>query len=70
MFFDLEDGRTFACRPSGTEPKMKYYIFGNRRPKGDPFTPEELAEAKEHVDKGLDSLWEWVRADIDARLNA
>lgn len=71
MFFDLEDGRTFACRPSGTEPKMKYYIFGNRRPPGDtPFSAEQLAEAKETVDTSVDRLWEWVRADIDARLNA
>ena len=69
MFLDLADGRTFACRPSGTEPKMKYYIFGNRRPKGDPFNAEQLADAKEQVDKGLDNLWDWVRVDIEARLN-
>ena len=28
LFVDLEDGRSFAVRPSGTEPKIKYYLFG------------------------------------------
>ena len=70
MFFDLDDGRSFACRPSGTEPKMKYYLFGNRRPVGDPFTSQQLAEAKRDVDTSIERLWEWVRADIEARLNA
>ena len=71
MFFDLEDGRTFACRPSGTEPKMKYYIFGKKRPAGgQPFNSDELSEAKAAVSTGVEQLWQWVRADIDARLDA
>jgi phosphoglucomutase len=27
LFVDLADGRSFAVRPSGTEPKIKYYMF-------------------------------------------
>lgn len=34
IFVDLADGRSFAVRPSGTEPKIKYYLSGtgNRAP--------------------------------------
>ncbi|MGB2091941.1 MAG: phospho-sugar mutase, partial [Akkermansiaceae bacterium] len=28
LIIDLEDGRSCAVRPSGTEPKIKYYLFG------------------------------------------
>ena len=28
LLVDLEDGRRFAVCPSGTEPKIKYYLFG------------------------------------------
>lgn len=31
-FVDLADGRSFAVRPSGTEPKIKYYLFGHGKP--------------------------------------
>ena len=40
-FVDLEDGRSFAVRPSGTEPKIKFYLFGKAAPGGD------LAESKD-----------------------
>lgn len=29
LFIDLADGRSFAVRPSGTEPKIKYYLFAH-----------------------------------------
>jgi phosphoglucomutase len=32
LFVDLADGRSFAVRPSGTEPKIKYYMFGRSVP--------------------------------------
>ncbi|MFN9942795.1 MAG: hypothetical protein ACK56I_25350, partial [bacterium] len=32
LFVDLADGRSFAVRPSGTEPKIKYYLFGRETP--------------------------------------
>lgn len=65
----LEDGRAFAVRPSGTEPKIKYYLFGKALPaEGKSFSPEELATAKENVPAKLKSLWAAIEADIETRL--
>jgi len=58
LMVDLEDGRTFAVRPSGTEPKIKYYLFG----KG------EKGATHEDVDQSLDSLWTWLEKDAYARM--
>ncbi len=70
LIYDLEDGRTFAVRPSGTEPKMKFYFFGNRRPaKGTQFTDDQLASAKAEVSKSFESLGAWIDADREKRLS-
>jgi phosphoglucomutase len=61
IFVDLADGRSFAVRPSGTEPKIKFYLFGKASPGGD------LAAAKAKVASGLDSLWAWIEADARDR---
>jgi phosphoglucomutase len=61
LFVDLEDGRSFAVRPSGTEPKIKFYLFGKHAPGGD------LAEAKRTVQQGLAGLWTWIEADAATR---
>ena len=61
LFVTLEDGRSFAVRPSGTEPKIKFYLFGKADPGGD------LAGAKAAVQSGLDSLWVWIGKDAAAR---
>ncbi len=61
LFVELEDGRRFAVRPSGTEPKIKYYLFGKHAPGGD------LAAAKEAVKNGLASLWSWIETDAAGR---
>ena len=61
LFVDLADGRSFAVRPSGTEPKIKYYLFGKAAPGGD------LATNKTRVHEGLDNLWTWIQADAEAR---
>jgi len=55
LMVDLEDGRTFAVRPSGTEPKIKYYLFG----KGD---------HREVVQQSLDSLWASLEKDAHERM--
>jgi phosphoglucomutase len=69
LFVDLEDGRSFAVRPSGTEPKIKYYMFGRRSPaQGACLSGEELAAAKQEVSASLTSLWAWLDRDIEARL--
>ena len=42
----LADGRAFAVRPSGTEPKIKYYLYGKAQPAGGKFSDDELGTAK------------------------
>ncbi|MEO7100307.1 MAG: phospho-sugar mutase [Luteolibacter sp.] len=61
LFVDLEDGRSFAVRPSGTEPKIKFYLFGKHAPGGD------LAANKTTVKDGLANLWSWIEADAARR---
>ena len=69
LFVDLADGRSFAVRPSGTEPKIKYYMFGRSVPvASQKLSADELAAAKAKVSAGLESLWAWLEKDIDARL--
>jgi phosphoglucomutase len=63
LMVDLADGRTFAVRPSGTEPKIKYYLFGSK-----PSGSGDLAQVKATVAKELDSLWAALQADIRERL--
>jgi phosphoglucomutase len=61
LFVDLADGRSFAVRPSGTEPKIKFYLFGKAAPGGD------LAAVKAAVGKSLECLWQWIEADAVRR---
>ncbi len=62
IIVELADGRSFAIRPSGTEPKIKFYLFGKDEPAAD------LAASKAKVAAGLDSLWAALEADAKARL--
>ncbi len=69
VFVDLEDGRAFAVRPSGTEPKIKFYLYQRPRPgHGGIDLPEELDSAKAIAQKAFDSLKAAVVADMRARL--
>ncbi len=71
IIVDLADGRSFAVRPSGTEPKIKYYLFSqNPAPAGEPFTPEQVEQLKQDAAQQLDSLWAYLEKDIDVRLSA
>jgi phosphoglucomutase len=65
----LADGRAFAVRPSGTEPKIKYYLYGKAQPSGAKFTDAELAEAKQAVPASLKALWAAIDADVEKRLS-
>ena len=63
IIFTLADGRRCAVRPSGTEPKIKYYIFGVEKPPGGKMTTEEVAAARGRVQASIDRLWDWLHAD-------
>ena len=71
LIFELEDpagaGR-IAVRPSGTEPKIKYYLFAQRRPENGKFDPAELSRIKAQVGEKLDRLWDWLQKDAEERL--
>ena len=66
LFIYLEDGRHFAIRPSGTEPKIKFYLFGHCAP--EIIRQTGLDDAKEITNKNISSLWQWIQNDIDRRL--
>jgi len=71
VFVDLEDGRAFAVRPSGTEPKIKFYLYQRPRPgHGGIDLPEELESAKAIAGKSFDSLKSAVVADMRERLKS
>jgi phosphoglucomutase len=70
IIFTLDDGRRCAVRPSGTEPKIKYYIFGVEKPPGRKMTPEEVAAVRARVQAAVDRLWEWLHADALRRAAA
>ncbi|MEG1071855.1 MAG: phospho-sugar mutase [Akkermansia sp.] len=61
IFFDLADGRSFAVRPSGTEPKIKYYLFGKGKP------GQAVDVSSKAVQASLDSLWKSIEMDAHAR---
>ena len=68
LMLQLEDGTRIAIRPSGTEPKIKYYLFARRQPESAKFTGADLDRIKSAVEKQLEDLWNWLRKDAELRL--
>lgn len=69
LMITLEDGRKIAVRPSGTEPKIKYYMFAVLKPAaGTRFSTSELSSAKAHVQTALSRLWSTLESDAQSRL--
>lgn len=69
LILELADGRRIAVRPSGTEPKIKFYLFAKALPPaGASLGAEELAALKPAVAERLASLWQWIQQDAAARL--
>ena len=68
LIFELQDGRRAAIRPSGTEPKIKFYFFGRALPPvGQRFDSEQLEAVKPRVIASLERLWETLRTDAARR---
>ena len=68
LIFELEDRTRIAVRGSGTEPKIKYYLFAQRRPAAGTFSETELAQIKQAVGVHLEQLWDWLQKDAHRRL--
>src|SRR3989441_8575545 len=54
--FELDDRTRIAVRASGTEPKIKYYLFAQRRPETGNFDSAELDRIKTEVRDRLERL--------------
>jgi phosphoglucomutase len=61
--FELADARRIAVRPSGTEPKIKFYMFGRNAG----VAVDTLDDAKKDLAASLDRLWAWVQKDVKKR---
>jgi len=68
LIFELADKTRIAVRGSGTEPKIKYYLFGARLPANAKLSREELVRAKTEIGNRLDALWSWLEEDANQRL--
>ena len=62
-FLELSNGYSFAVRGSGTEPKIKFYVFG----RSDVTEPEELPAVKTAAAEVMQSLLAAIEADARQR---
>ena len=63
IIMELEGGFSFAVRPSGTEPKIKYYFFGKGQP------GEEVNTSRKTVQDTLNAIWAEIEADAHKRVS-
>jgi phosphoglucomutase len=68
LIFELADKTRVAVRGSGTEPKIKYYLFAQRRPESGKFSETELNAIKPQVARRLEALWDWLQRDAHERV--
>jgi phosphoglucomutase len=62
-FLELSNGYSFAVRGSGTEPKIKFYVFG----RSDVTEPEELEQVKTDAAKVMQTVLQLIDADARER---
>jgi phosphoglucomutase len=71
LMITLADNRRIAVRPSGTEPKIKYYMFAAEPiSDGKSISSEELDATKKRVTESLERLWKELKSDASARASA
>ena len=64
IFITLENNFNVAIRPSGTEPKIKYYLFGSGEA-----TPTNLQESKDSINNMLTTVGDWLVENAHERVN-
>lgn len=67
LIIKLEGDRQVVIRPSGTEPKIKFYLFTARRPTAGTFSLEEVEKLKQTLKAELERLWKWLSEDLHQR---
>jgi phosphoglucomutase len=67
IVFEIAGGLKVAVRPSGTEPKIKYYLYASEKSASGSFSADELSATKLRVADGLEKLWQWLKADAAKR---
>ncbi|MGJ8654113.1 MAG: phospho-sugar mutase [Opitutaceae bacterium] len=65
-FLELSNGYSFAVRGSGTEPKIKFYVFG----RSDLTDPEEMDAVKAKAGEVMQSVLKAIDADARERAEA
>ena len=65
--FETDGGWKVTVRSSGTESKIKYYLYASDKPSAGTLAAEELVVIKKRVAEGLDKLWQWLKADAAKR---
>ena len=64
IFITLENDFHVAIRPSGTEPKIKYYLFGSGEA-----SPDNLQESKDSINNMLTTVGNWLVENAHERVN-
>ncbi len=65
-FLELSNGYSFAVRGSGTEPKIKFYVFG----RSDVIEPEDLPQVKADASEVMQAMLAAIDADARERAEA
>ena len=63
IFITLDNNFNVAIRPSGTEPKIKYYLFGSGEA-----TPTNLQESKDSINNMLTTVGDWLVENAHERV--
>lgn len=67
LVFKLQGDNRVIVRPSGTEPKVKFYLFASEKPSSEKFSLEELSLVKKRLKDDLEARWQWLKADVSLR---